>query len=100
MEVGGHPACPDEEAKELLTEVTAFLCFFLLSLFLICLFATNSSLTILMFQLLLAFSSFFVGFETAPGSKYKERRGKKTRNGSSKFGDSGMGKTQGGCSGV
>ena len=29
MEVGGHPAHLDEEAKELLTEVNAFLCFFL-----------------------------------------------------------------------
>ena len=29
MEGEGHPAHPDEEAKELLTEVNAFLCFFL-----------------------------------------------------------------------
>ena len=60
MEVGGHPACPEEEAKGLLAEVNAFLCFFsftFLSLSLICLFATNSSLTILMFRLLLAFFS-------------------------------------------
>ena len=28
MEVGGHPAHPDEEAKGLLSEVNAFLCFF------------------------------------------------------------------------
>ena len=52
MEVGGHPAHPEEEAKGLLAEVNAFLCFShftFLSLFLICLFATNSSLTILMF---------------------------------------------------
>ena len=58
MEVGGHPACPGEEAKGLLAEVNAFLCFFsftFLSLPLICLFATDSSLTILMFRLLLAF---------------------------------------------
>ena len=27
MEVGGHSACPDEEAKGLLLEVNAFLCF-------------------------------------------------------------------------
>ena len=71
MEVGGHPAHPEEEAKGLLAEVNAFLCFShftFLSLSLICLFATNSSLMILMFRLLLAFSSFFVGFETAlPG---------------------------------
>ena len=42
--------------------------FTFLALFLVCLFATDFSLTILMFRLLLAFSSFFVGFETAPGS--------------------------------
>ena len=53
MEVGGHPACPDEEAKELLSEVNAFLLVFfffftLLSLPLVCLFATNFSLTTLM----------------------------------------------------
>ena len=74
MEVGSHQACPEEEAKGLLSEVNAFLCFFssffltLLSLSLICLFATDFSLTILMFRLLLACSSFFVGFETAPRS--------------------------------
>ena len=95
MEVGGHPARPDEEAKGLLLEVNAFLCFFffftLLSLPLICLFATNSSLTILMFRLLLAISSFFVGFETAPASECKKRRGQKARNRGSKFRDSGVG---------
>ena len=48
MEVGGHPACPEEEAKGLLAEVNAFPCFFPIpppSLDL--LFATDSSLTIL-----------------------------------------------------
>ena len=72
MEVGGHPACPAEEAKGLLAEVNAFLCFFsftFLSLSFICLYASDYSLTILMFRLLLAFSSFFVGFETALPSK-------------------------------
>ena len=69
MEVGGHPAHPEEEAKGLLAEVNAFLCFFsFFHLPLYLLFATDSSLTILMFRLLLAFSSFFVGFETAPRS--------------------------------
>ena len=105
MEVGGHPAHSDEEAKGLLLEVNAFLCFFFLFLILlslppICLFATNSSLTILMFRLLLAISSFFVGFETAPASECKKRRGQKARNGGSKFGDSGVQKTQKGHSGV
>ena len=55
MEVGGHPAHPEEEAKGLLAEVNVFLCFFPFHL----------PLSILMFRLLLAFSSFFVGFETA-----------------------------------
>ena len=53
-----------------------------------------------MFRLLLAISSFFVGFETAPASKCKKRRGQKARNRGSKFGDSGVGKTQRGCSEV
>ena len=51
MEVGGHPAHPNEEAKGLLSEVmhsSVFFLFTLLSLPLICLFATNFSLTILM----------------------------------------------------
>ena len=76
MEVGGHPAHPEEEAKGLLAEVNAFLCFFFLS---------HSSLNLLFAYLLpilpsqswcldfyWLFSSFFVGFETALPDKWKE----------------------------
>ena len=51
MEVGGHPVCPEEEAKGLLTEVNASLHFFLSPSSLYPLFADllPISLTILMF---------------------------------------------------
>ena len=77
MDVGGLPAHPEEETKGLLTEVSVFLNFShftFLSLTCFCLFATDSSLTILMFRLLRAFSSFFVGFETALPARLKEDR--------------------------
>ena len=80
IEVGGQPALPEGEAQGLLAEVSKFPCLFSISsssfypLFSF-LFATHSSLTILMCRLLLAISSFFVGFETAPACKYEERGG-------------------------
>ena len=80
IEVGGQPALPEREAQELLVEVSKFplpsslssSSFYPLFSFSV---ATHSSLTILMCGLLLATSSFFVGFETAPAWKYEERGG-------------------------
>ena len=88
MEVGGHPACPEEEAQGLLAEVNAFLCLFPISpspfyplfAYLLPIFPSQS------------FSSFFVGFETAPTGEHQNRRGQKARNRGSEFGDRGVGK--------
>ena len=66
MEVGGLPACPEEEAKGLLADVNSFPCFSrvtFLSLSLICyqFFPHNLGM-----RLLLAISSFFLGVKIAP----------------------------------
>ena len=50
--------------------------------------------------LLLATSSFFAGFETAPACKYEERGGKETRSGGPAARDRGVGETKGGCNGI
>ena len=74
LDGGGGPSspCPDRGSKRPVSRgkyiPLPFSHFTFPFLSLVCLFATNSSLTILMFRLLLAFSSFFVGFETAPRS--------------------------------
>ena len=72
MEVGGQPALPEGEAQGLLAEVSKFPCLFSISpSSFYPLFSFSDLLPILPSQswcvrLLLAISSFFVGFETAP----------------------------------
>ena len=63
----GPSSPPRQGGKRAVSRGKCLPLFFFLSPF-SCLFATDSSLIILMFRLLLAFSSFFVGFETAPRS--------------------------------
>ena len=50
--------------------------------------------------LLLATSSFFVGFETAPACKYAERGGQETRSRGPAARDRGVGETKGGHNGI
>ena len=53
-----------------------------------------------MFRLLLAISSFFVGFETAPGSQQEEGGGTQAGDRGSAARDRGVGEIKGGQSGI
>ena len=61
VEAGGFPACPEEEAKELLAEVSSFPCPLTLAFPLHFSFVTDLSLLVWHFNCLLATSPSFQG---------------------------------------
>ena len=98
VEVGGHAAHQEEEAKGLLAEVKHIpmsLFFFLINLS-----ATNFPHNLWCFRLLFAPPSFFTGCETTPICKPKEGRGKKARSRGSAAWDRGVVEIKGGCHGI
>ena len=100
MEVGGLPAHPEEEAKGFLAEVNSFPCFSHAD------FPSPSPICYQLFPhnlgigLLLAISSFFLGVEIAPPGKSKVGGGTEAGSRGTTVGDRGVGKVQGGCSGI
>ena len=100
MEVGGLPACPEEEANGLLTEVDLSPVFPIPPSSLYLIFATDSSLTILILDCYFDYFLLLLGARTASTSQCEMRRSTETGSRGTATRNRGVGKAQGGHSGV